>query len=83
MKGRHPVQAPDLETEANGHLTDPGKFADALDLASDQDRSTWVTDPDGKRIAALVPVEVLEFYQHALDLRAPRGRHAETAAVRS
>lgn len=84
MKGRHPVQeAPDLETEANGHLTDPGKFTDALDLASSQDQSTWVTDPDGKRLAALVPVEVLEFYESAILLRAPRGRHAEAAAARS
>jgi hypothetical protein len=83
MKGRHPVQeAPELVTDANG-VPAPGKFTDALDLASDQDQSTWVTDPDGRRLAALVPVEVLEFYQSALMTEPPRGRHAQPAAAQS
>jgi hypothetical protein len=33
--------------------------ADAIDLASDQDTTTWLTD-NGKRIAAIVPVDVAE-----------------------
>jgi hypothetical protein len=34
---------------------------DAIDLASDQDQMTWLTD-HGKRIAAIVPVDVAERY---------------------
>jgi hypothetical protein len=32
----------------------------ALDLASDQDQVTFITDERGKRIAAVVPVEFAE-----------------------
>jgi hypothetical protein len=42
------------------------KLADAIDRASDQDQASWLTD-DGKRIAAIVPVDVLE--QHLNWLR--------------
>lgn len=71
-------QAPQLTTDANGEV-DPGAFTNALDLARDQDQSTWVTGPDGKRAAALVPVEVLEFYENAVYMRASYGRHASAA----
>jgi hypothetical protein len=33
---------------------------DAIDLASDQDEGTWLTQ-DGKRIAAIVPVDMAEY----------------------
>ena len=33
---------------------------DAIDLASDQDQMTWITN-GGKRIAAIVPVEQAEY----------------------
>lgn len=33
---------------------------DAVDLASDQDQATWLTS-DGKRIAAIVPVDMAEY----------------------
>jgi hypothetical protein len=33
---------------------------DAIDLASDQDQMTWLIDGEGKRIAAIVPVESAE-----------------------
>jgi hypothetical protein len=82
-KGRHPVQPSELTTGVNGEV-DAEHFADALDLASDQDRPTWVTDPDGKRIAALVPPEVLEFYQAATDPTVtPVGRHRVPEPARS
>jgi hypothetical protein len=35
------------------------QFMNAADLASDQDQPTWLTR-DGKRVAAIVPVDVLE-----------------------
>lgn len=35
---------------------------DAVDLASDQDQVTWLTD-GGKRVAAIVPVEAAELYE--------------------
>ena len=50
------------ELELN-HLHDTTTYElrvnDAIDLASDQDQATWLTE-DGKRIAAIVPVDVLE-----------------------
>lgn len=64
-----------LATNVNGRLIDPDQFPDALDLASDQDKPSWIVDPDGKRIAALVPVEVLEFYEAAVGIRSLHGRH--------
>jgi hypothetical protein len=36
-----------------------GDIADAIDLASDQDQITWLTD-HGKRVAAIVPVDVAD-----------------------
>jgi len=36
------------------------ELADAIDLASDQGQHTWLTDGDGKRIAAIVPADVAE-----------------------
>jgi hypothetical protein len=42
------------------------RVADAIDAASDQDQPTWLTE-NGKRIAAIVPVDVLE--QHDAWLR--------------
>lgn len=35
---------------------------DAVDLASDQDTITWLTD-NGRRIAAIVPVDVAETHE--------------------
>jgi hypothetical protein len=76
-KGRQPVQPSELTTGVNREVS-AENFADALDLASDQDQPTWITDPDGKRIAALVPAEVLEFYQTATDPRVVAvGRHRQ------
>jgi hypothetical protein len=36
-----------------------GKLIDAIDAASDQDHVTWLTS-NGKRIAAIVPVDIAE-----------------------
>jgi hypothetical protein len=44
-------------TDYDGNVTD--QIADAIDLASDQDKVTWITE-NGKRIAAIVPVDVAE-----------------------
>lgn len=45
----------------------------AVDNASDQDKITWLTT-DGKRIAAVVPVEVAEYYEQRMTV-AVAGRH--------
>jgi hypothetical protein len=42
---------------------DPGELFDAIDAASDQDRITWLTDRTGKRLAAIVPVDVAEDHE--------------------
>jgi hypothetical protein len=66
----------EIATDASGYLVNPEDFPDALDLATDQDRPSWFTDQEGKRIAAIVPVEVLEFYQAVTDPRVTAvGRH--------
>lgn len=52
-------KTPELRLDSFGNA-DPSEFADAVDLASDQDTKTWILDTDGRRIAALVPVEVAE-----------------------
>jgi hypothetical protein len=73
-------ESPELVTDANGR-PDPDKFTDALDAASDQDRITWITDPDGRRIAALVPAEVAQYHEDMLSrvLSEPRGRRHRQA----
>jgi hypothetical protein len=55
------------ELDVTRMLTGPGgstgmfldRLRDAIDLASDQDRMTWLTS-GGKRVAAIVPVDVAE-----------------------
>lgn len=51
---------PDELALPNGSLEEDGQFVDditdAIDAASDQDHVTWLTS-DGKRVAALVPVD--------------------------
>jgi hypothetical protein len=42
-------------------------FMAAFDSASDQGKCSWITGPDGRRIAALVPVDVLEEHDRQLD----------------
>lgn len=51
---------PELElNELHDTPTYEARVNDAIDLASDQDQATWLTE-GGKRIAAIVPVDVLE-----------------------
>jgi hypothetical protein len=58
---------PELElNELRDTVVYEARVNDAIDLASDQDQGTWLTE-DGKRIAAIVPVDVLE--QHLNWLR--------------
>lgn len=54
----HAVQTGD-EFDAGPEMSLLRSLQDAIDLASDQDRMTWLTDR-GKRIAAVVPVEQAE-----------------------
>lgn len=55
------------------------KLHDTIDSASDQDRITWLTEA-GKRIAAVVPVEVAEYYEQMLaGTLAVAGRHHRAA----
>lgn len=51
-------------------------LVDAIDNASDQDRITWLTTAAGKRIAAIVPVDVAESHEQmiATVMRTPVGR---------
>jgi hypothetical protein len=82
MQDTSEQETPELSTDPNGMPYHPDEFADALDLASDQDTPTWITDYNGKRVAVLVPVEVLEFYLRATDPRiisVGRLRQAEPA----
>ena len=41
-----------------------GPVADAVDAAAAQDQITWLTE-DGKRIAAIVPVDVAQAHEDA------------------
>ena len=52
----------------------------AIDLASDQDRLTWLTS-QGKRVAAIVPVEVAEAHERMINdvLSAPAGRPVQAS----
>jgi len=52
-----------LDTFGNA---DPSEVVDAIDLASDQDQPTWIFDNAGGKVAAIVPVEVLEYYEQML-----------------
>lgn len=51
------------ETEL-ASLLQPDELLDVVDLASDQDEGTWLTDA-GKRVAAIVPVDVAEAWEQA------------------
>jgi prevent-host-death family protein len=42
-------------------------LADVIDNAADQDRATVLTE-NGKPVAAVVPIDVLEFYERSLPL---------------
>ena len=53
--------------QSRGGYVNPDEFADAVDLASGQDTKTWIVDADGKRIAAIVPVDVAEAHEAAID----------------
>lgn len=71
------VAPEELELDIGRYCSDAelDDLGDAIDNASDQDRATWLVS-EGKRIAAIVPVEVLEFYQAATDPRVTAvGRH--------
>jgi len=57
------IKALRLDTFGNA---DPSELADAIDLASDQDQPTWIYDSAGGKVAAIVPVEMLEYYQQML-----------------
>ena len=50
---------PLLNTDESGKRHARRKLIEAIDLASDQGQVTWLTD-GGKRIAAIVPVDVAE-----------------------
>jgi hypothetical protein len=46
----------DIDSQPHDEYIVP-HLIDAIDLASDQDTTTWLTRADGKRIAAIVPVD--------------------------
>lgn len=53
------------------------RVTDAIDAASDQDRITWLADR-GKRIAAIVPVDVAEYHEQMIaDVLATQFTRAE------
>ena len=53
-------RSPSIELRETSLATDED-ILDAIDAASDQDTITWLTNA-GKRIAAIVPVDVAEHY---------------------
>jgi hypothetical protein len=61
------------------HLSDDdesnGKIWNAFEAAASQDRITWLTE-DGKRVAAIVPVDVAEAHEAMIAdvLRTPVGK---------
>jgi hypothetical protein len=60
-------------------------MVDAIDSASDQNRMCWLTDgPSGRRLAAIVPVDLAEVIERRLTPDVPVGRHAadDSKAVR-
>jgi hypothetical protein len=61
-------QMADYELKLNVNCeADPSEFADAVDRASDQDGITWLVDgPSGRRIGAIVPVDVAEDHQASM-----------------
>lgn len=69
---------PERELDVGPLLNDPRladaiALRDAIDLASDQDTTTWLTD-GGKRIAAIVPVDVAEAGDSILAIHGDRER---------
>jgi len=54
------MEMPD-EIEITETEDDWVEVVDAIDAASDQNRVTWLKDGQGKRIAAIVPVDLAEF----------------------
>lgn len=58
------TEEPEVDVSMLGRVTGDGEetasaIQDAIDNASDQDRTTWITDK-GRRIAAIVPVDYAE-----------------------
>jgi hypothetical protein len=49
-----------MVVDLNGDPLDPDGWQTALDLASDQGERVWVVNEQGKRLAALVPVDEAE-----------------------
>lgn len=50
----------ELRVDLNGYPLDLEDFANAVDLAAERETRTWLVDPEGKRIACLVPVDEAE-----------------------
>jgi hypothetical protein len=42
------------------------RLLDAFDNASDQDKITWAVDGRGRRVAAIVPVDVAEYHDQVI-----------------
>jgi hypothetical protein len=49
-----------MVVDLNGDPLDPNGWQTALDLAADQGERVWIVNEQGKRIAALVPVDEAE-----------------------
>lgn len=71
------------ELEIHGGLATSEWFQanvqDAIDLASDQDQMTWLVS-NGKRIAAIVPVDQAEIIMSEAEIRSAAASALETAA---
>lgn len=85
-----PARAPaagELELELEGTIPENGwdELQDAADLASDQDQLTWIVR-GGRRIAAIVPVDVAEYHEQLVASALPviqhhRQPHGETTEL--
>lgn len=68
-------EARELRIDQHGNV-DAREFADAVEGAASQDRDTWVADAEGRRIAAIVPVDVAEAHEKLVErvLSTPVGK---------
>jgi hypothetical protein len=57
----HDQEPRELRLDNYGNA-DPSEFTDAVEGAASQDQETWITDADGRRVAAIVPVDVREYH---------------------
>lgn len=59
--------SPLLDADEFGKSRAKRELVDAIEAASDQGKITWLVDRNGKRIAAVVPVDVAEEHERQIE----------------